>query len=515
MNKLFLTLAIIAGVLAVAFDAFISNRFIRNMSEMSDKQLAALEQLVQANEATTDKIPEVRQHIEVVKQLITTSNERSKSLPVLIILADIVPYLLIFACIYALYKGVKTLQNTKSELIRLHSLQNAILETTDQAIITLDLDGNITSFNKGAEVLTGFSSAEVLSKPISQFFDEIDNTIHAKKLSDRYSIPFHDPFELLVYVSKNNLKDEIVWTIMSKNEQKVFLLVTFGPLIDDKGTTYSYLLEGTDITNRLKHEEELRIAHKKAEDLSKAKSRFITNMSHDLRTPLNSIIGFSSIMQQNKLGNFTEKDLNFISRIEESGKVLLGLIDNIVDIERIEEQKVSVVRTEVDLAATLNAIVHQLDYQAQKKNISIKLEMPDPLQPLFTDSAKLTQILNNLIGNAIKFTEQGGVTIKVQKDTLTNVPNKIDIIDTGIGIEKSKFSKIFESYYQVETNKGRYAGSGLGLAISQAYCEALGYQIIVKSEVGKGSTFSLLFMPTNNLSMTDDAKDQGAARTSV
>ena len=244
---------------------------------------------------------------------------------------------------------------------------------------------------------------------------------------------------------------------------------------------------------RRKADRELRATMAAAEAASTAKSHFLANMSHELRTPLNSVIGFAAFLLKNKSGTLQNTELTYLERIQSNGKHLLGLIDQVLDLSKVEagEMKLQVAAT--DLGRLVGETVDQLKGNVGDRPITLSAEIPEGLVPLEADADKLKQVLINLLGNALKFTERGSVTVRVAADPSTRRPTRIDVTDTGIGIPADRRESIFEAFQQVESSASRkYGGTGLGLTISRSLCRLMGYRIQVESEVGRGSTFSLL-----------------------
>jgi two-component system, cell cycle sensor histidine kinase PleC len=242
--------------------------------------------------------------------------------------------------------------------------------------------------------------------------------------------------------------------------------------------------------------EALRLAKDAAEEASRAKSTFLATMSHELRTPLGSIIGFANLLAKNKGKNLQPQELLYLERIRANGLHLLGLINDILDLSKIEAGRVQLERAPTWLTALIQEVVAQFAGTVRRAKIPLLTDMPPRLAPFDTDASKLRQVLLNLVDNALKFTPRGQVTIRVESDPITQQPRRIDVIDTGIGIPAERLEGIFERFQQADNSITRhYRGTGLGLTISRSLCQLLGYQLTVHSEMDKGSTFSVIFTP--------------------
>ena len=252
---------------------------------------------------------------------------------------------------------------------------------------------------------------------------------------------------------------------------------------------------GKEITDRVRAEEALRVAKEEAVAANKAKSDFLANMSHELRTPLNSIIGFTNILLKNKDDRLNEKDIGFLKRVTSNGKHLLALINEVLDLAKVEAGRMELIIEEIDLAHLCVETVQQLEGQAKAKDGEIPLiaDVPDEVELVETDSAKLKQVIINLVGNALKFTHEGSVTVRLETGADGRTPVAISVVDTGIGIPADRLEAIFEAFQQAEIGTSRkYGGTGLGLALSRSICLLMGYELIVESEEGKGSTFKIV-----------------------
>jgi signal transduction histidine kinase/GAF domain-containing protein len=229
-----------------------------------------------------------------------------------------------------------------------------------------------------------------------------------------------------------------------------------------------------------------------AELANLAKSQFLANMSHELRTPLNSVIGFANILLKNRQQTLSAQDVIYLTRIQENGRHLLGLINDILDLSKIEAGRVDLSCEPVDLAALVDETLGQLGAHLLRPTVRLVREVPDGLRPIEADATRLKQVLMNLVANAIKFTDRGSVTVRVTAEPVTARPLEIAVHDTGIGMPADRLEAVFEAFQQGDnTTERRYGGTGLGLAISRSLLQVMGYRLTVESEVGVGSIFTI------------------------
>ena len=232
------------------------------------------------------------------------------------------------------------------------------------------------------------------------------------------------------------------------------------------------------------------VARRQAEELSRSKIDFLDRMSHELRTPLNSVLGFTNVLlKKGKLAS-TPLELDYLQRIRLNGMHLLNLVNDLLDLNRIEKGEMTVRLKDLDLGALIEETVDQLDDWGLKDNVKAQLVIPPHLDPIRADESRVRQVLKNLVGNAVKFTDEGSITVRV--DAEGNTVRRIHVEDTGVGVPPDRIKTIFMAFEQGDGAKTRaQQGSGLGLAISNALCEMMGMQLSVESVLGEGSTFTV------------------------
>lgn len=237
-------------------------------------------------------------------------------------------------------------------------------------------------------------------------------------------------------------------------------------------------------------------AMKEAEDANEAKSSFLANMSHELRTPLNSVIGFTNVLLRDRGKHLTQDEITYLERILANGEHLLDLINDVLDLSKIEAGRADMAFEPVDLGEFLPTVVAALEGEIEAQGVSFRFEIESGLEPIRCDRMRFTGVLNNLIANALRFAAHGTVVLRVVVAPGTGTPHRIDVIDSGIGISPQITERIFESFVQAdESTSRRFGGTGLGLSIARALCRAMEFDLVVDSREGKGSTFSILLEP--------------------
>ena len=239
---------------------------------------------------------------------------------------------------------------------------------------------------------------------------------------------------------------------------------------------------------------ELDVTGRQAEELSRSKIDFLDRMSHELRTPLNSVLGFTNVLLKHKKSTSSPRELDYLQRIRLNGMHLLDLVNDLLDLNRIEKGEMTVNLKDLDLGALIEETVDQLDDWGLKDNVKAHFVIPPHLDPIRADESRVRQVLRNLVGNAVKFTDEGSITVRVDAEGST--ARRIRVEDTGVGVPPDRIKTIFMAFEQGDGAKTRaQQGSGLGLAISNALCEMMEMQLSVESVLGEGSTFTVTLTP--------------------
>jgi len=348
----------------------------------------------------------------------------------------------------------------------------------DYAIFMLDAGGRVASWNAGAQRISGYAAEEIIGTHFSRFYPRED--LERRK-----------PESELDLARAEGRYEEEGWRVR-KDGSTYWANVVITAVRDDTGALLGFAKAVRDLTERNRVEAELIRAKVSAERASEAKSQFLANMSHELRTPLNSLLILARLLADNSAGNLTAKQVQFAHTIYDSGMDLLSLINDLLDLAKIESGAVAALNL---ASAPLEELREDLERSfrqvAQDKRLQFAIEI-DPAAPaaIRTDMPRLKQVLKNLLANAFKFTRQGGVSLRIAPAEAGRLA--FSVSDTGIGIPPEKQKLIFEAFQQADgTTSRHYGGTGLGLSISRELTRLLGGELHVVSEPGKGSIFTL------------------------
>ncbi len=275
---------------------------------------------------------------------------------------------------------------------------------------------------------------------------------------------------------------------------------------DAEGSPSFLLVMLEDVTDEYRRKRQLVAARDEAQEANRAKSAFLANMSHELRTPLNSVIGFSQVLEKKAGQKLSESEREWLGRVNSNGRHLLALLNDILDLSKIEAGRSTVVWESVDLAELVERTVGELEGRVLDSPVDLRIERPTTVRPVQADPAKLRQILTNLVGNAIKFTHEGEVVVRLET-TEDGTPTAVEVADTGIGIPEDQMDSVFNAFEQVDKSAAReYEGTGLGLAISQSLARMMGFEVSATSTLGEGSTFRIRMQdPTSSPVAHDQA----------
>lgn len=388
-------------------------------------------------------------------------------------------------------KNKDILETTQEESQYARSLIEASLDP----LVTISVKGKIMDMNEALANITGMTRSELTGTDFLNYFTE------AEKAREVYQQVF----------AKGSVADSPL-TLRHKNGKLTDVLFNGSVYKSDIGEVLGVVVVARDVTEQKRIATELMEskvyaelissiaeeakskaddARKIAEDAVKAKQQFLSNMSHEIRTPMNAIIGFTKVVLKTQL---TEKQTEYLTAIKVSGDALIVLINDILDLAKVDAGKMTFEATPFKMALSISAMLHLFETKIREKNLTLVKEY-DPRIPevLVGDPVRLHQIILNLVSNAVKFTSSGQITVAVllEEEIEDTVMIKFSVADTGIGIAKDKMANIFENFQQATSGTSRlYGGTGLGLAIVKQLVEAQGGNIEVKSKPAEGSVFS-------------------------
>lgn len=366
-----------------------------------------------------------------------------------------------------------------AELRQSEAKFRAIVENSSIGIGLVDMQGKITDTNPALCKMLGYNQQEICGRCFTDYV--------VKKAEDL------ELYQQLVARISDGLEMERL--LLHKDGRLVWSHLNISLIPDTHGKPKFYLVMIENITERKQIELKLRESKEAAEAGSRAKSEFLATMSHELRTPLNAIMGLSQLLQNEIVGLLNDKQREYINCIYSSGEHLLALINDILDLSKVEAAKEELFVSSLDVKELCYSVVATVRDRALEKRLELTIDIDKTVDICFADERKIKQMLLNLLTNAIKFTTTGTVTLKVEK-----VPLGITftVSDTGIGIDSSQFKFLFEPFKQLDSRLSRqYEGTGLGLALTRKLARLHGGDVTVESKLGQGSQFTL-FLPNQD-----------------
>ena len=376
----------------------------------------------------------------------------------------------------------------------------SLIEASLDPLFTISPEGKITDMNNASVNITGIAREKLIGTDFFDYFTEPD------KAREGYKQVF----------AKGFVAD---YPLTIRDHKLTDVLFNGSVYKDEQGNVLGIVVVARDITQQKKYEKELteakvvaelateiaeeakskaesateiaESATRTAEDAVKAKQQFLSNMSHEIRTPMNAIIGFTKVVLKTEL---SEKQKEYINAIKLSGDALIVLINDILDLAKVDAGKMTFEQAPFKMASSISAMLHLFETKIQERNLELVKEYDSKIpEVLIGDPVRLHQIILNLVSNAVKFTTTGKIVVAVNlvSEDSENAVIEFAVTDTGIGIPENKIKKIFENFQQASSGTSRlYGGTGLGLAIVKQLVESQGGTIHVKSEIGEGSTFS-------------------------
>ena len=397
--------------------------------------------------------------------------------------ATIGSIVLLFVVYILVTRAIQQRRQTAEAIARREEWLSTTLRSIADAVIATDARGAVLFMNSVAERLTGWTQAEAAGKKAEDVFVVNDPDTNA-------------PVESIVgSMLRTGAQTPLADTrlLIARDGRKTVIDDSGAPMRNDKGKIIGTVVVFRDITIRKQTEEELRAAKNVAEVANRTKSQFLANMSHELRTPMNAIIGYSEMLQEEASEDGRGEMVADLQKIHGAGKHLLNLINDILDLSKIEAGKMELFLETFEVQTLINDAVTNVMPQIEKNGNHLEVTCAPDIGTMYADMTKARQNLLNLLSNAAKFTTDGQITLAVENGDQQEVPGILfRVTDTGVGLTPEQQQKLFEVFSQADASTTRkYGGTGLGLAITRRFSRMMGGDVTVTSEAGKGSTFTM------------------------
>lgn len=358
-----------------------------------------------------------------------------------------------------------------------------IFDNVHEGIVQVTPEGRVLAINRAGAAIFGFASPEEMLATVTRAGEQLYVNPERRK-------------ELLKQLERHGLARDFRSEMRRRDGATVWVSKTLRRVTDETGNLV--MIEGMfrDVSLQRRNEQQLMLAKEQAEDANRAKSDFLANMSHELRTPLNAILGFSQVLMDEMMGPLgNAKYREYCRDIVLSGEHLLALINDILDMAKVESGKMSLDEEWVDLNESLDAALLLVRERAASNRITMTKAVPDPAPALWGDMRRLRQVWINLVSNAVKFTPQGG-SVELRCELLADGRLEVAVIDTGIGIAEEDIERVQQPFSQVANALSRsHEGTGLGLSLSRSLVELHGGELFIESRLGEGTTVSVTLPP--------------------
>ncbi|MGY8770471.1 MAG: CHASE3 domain-containing protein [Pirellulales bacterium] len=386
---------------------------------------------------------------------------------------------------------------------------NNIIGSMIDMLVVISPDGHILRVNDAACDLLGYNEDELIGRPSSLLFSENENEIVANGIILNDILPLKQ--STLHRLANNGFISNIEKSFNRKSGSIIPVLMSGSVMHDNGDNITGFVCVAQDITKRKESEDRLRSAKQAADAANQSKSDFLANMSHEIRTPMTAILGFAENLLDTDLPD--SKKLNCVHTIRRNGEYLLSLINDILDLSKVEAGKMTVEHAECSPCSIIAEVTSLMQVRADSRGLSLGIDYVGPIPEMVkTDGIRLRQVLINLIGNAIKFTNAGSIRLATRFVSNCDTPYlQFDVTDTGCGITEEQKNNLFKPFTQADSSTTRkFGGTGLGLTISKRFTELLGGDLSVHAtEIGVGSTFRATIVPIllDNVEMLINPKE--------